>query len=96
VVLVVCRFAFIFFHFCFLGMKHCAGCQASIDGKHLVVGPQLFHNDCFVCSGCKTNLAGKAATKRNGVLVCADCAGGDNCQVGSFVLSLFVLFSAVL
>ena len=61
-------------------MNACAGCNKGIEGQYLTVGKDRFHASCFCCSGCKTELQGKAATRRNGSLICADCAGGNKCQ----------------
>ncbi len=52
-------------------MNACGGCGKAIEGQHLVVGKDKFHAACFACSGCKTDLQGKAATRRNGKFVCA-------------------------
>ena len=59
----------------------CPGCAKLVDeGPHLVVGKDQYHTACFACSGCGTQLAGKAATRRVGKLVCAECAGGNGCH----------------
>ena len=60
--------------------KRCAGCSQNIEGQHLIVGKDFFHSNCFSCATCSTPLQGKAATRRNGSLICADCAGGSQCH----------------
>jgi hypothetical protein len=61
-------------------MNACAGCGKNLEGKYLTVGAERYHAECFACSQCKTELQGKAAARRNGRFICADCAGGSKCQ----------------
>lgn len=63
-----------------MAQKVCSGCSKAIEDRYVEVGGQYLHGACFVCGTCNTSLEGKKAAKRNGKLICADCAGGEQCH----------------
>ena len=59
--------------FKFLGKTYCRGCRKKCSGEVLRVNDVYFHNQCFRCKGCDTNLSQGGFFTRDKEYYCASC-----------------------
>ncbi|VDD80850.1 unnamed protein product [Mesocestoides corti] len=54
-------------------VEKCAKCKNDITGPVVTAMDKKWHNDCFVCGGCKSKLAGKTFHNKDGTPYCIEC-----------------------
>ncbi|KAL5108585.1 PDZ and LIM domain protein 7 [Taenia crassiceps] len=54
-------------------VEKCAKCNGDITGQVVIALGQKWHNECFVCLGCRTPLQGKSFFNKDGSIYCIDC-----------------------
>ena len=59
--------------FKFLGKTYCRGCRKKCSGEVLRVNDVYFHNQCFRCKGCDTNLSQGGFFTKDKEYYCASC-----------------------
>ncbi|VDK33875.1 unnamed protein product [Taenia asiatica] len=54
-------------------VEKCAKCHGDITGQVVIALGQKWHNECFVCLGCRTPLQGKSFFNKDGSIYCIEC-----------------------